>query len=216
MPALNFPKAIEKVKYFLTRWENRCLTPFGKITLIKTNILSKFIHLFSSLPTPKCYLDEINNIIYKFLWDNKPDKIKRDLICSDYLKGGLKMVNIYNFVKGIKVAWVRNLSKGDNQQWFKLFEKYHGKMFVDYMWKVGGDWYNANGKHTGLLNNFWLEVFNSWKILCKLQKVASNSDIMQSCIWHNVNISKTPLYLKIGFNVELFKWGTYLTQMDVF
>ena len=89
---------------------------------------------------------------------------------------------------------------------------YHGKMFVDYIEsrKVGGDWYNATGKHASLLNNFWLEVFSSWKILCKLQKAIWNSDIMQSCIWHYVNISKTPLYLKIWIQHGIIQVGDIL------
>ena len=62
IPETNYPKTIEKVRGVLNKLENRCLTPFGKISLIKNNILSKFVHVFSPLLSLKCYLDEINNI----------------------------------------------------------------------------------------------------------------------------------------------------------
>ena len=42
------------------------------------------------------------------------------------------MVNIYNFVKSLKVAWIRH-----NQQWFKLFGNHYGNTFVEYISKLG-------------------------------------------------------------------------------
>ena len=54
---MNYPKTIEKARGFLNKSENRCLTPFGTISLIKANILLKFVHPFLSLPNPKCNLD---------------------------------------------------------------------------------------------------------------------------------------------------------------
>ena len=30
--------------------------------------------------------------MYQFIWDGKPDKIRRDILIQDYEKGGLKMI----------------------------------------------------------------------------------------------------------------------------
>ena len=48
---------------------------------------------------------QLNQILFKFVWDGKPDKIKRTTICHDYLKGSLKMINIKN--PALKLSWVR-------------------------------------------------------------------------------------------------------------
>ena len=62
----------------IKHWNRRYATPFGRITIIKTFIMSKFIHIFTSLPTPSDdKIKEINKLIFTFLWDNKPEKIKR-------------------------------------------------------------------------------------------------------------------------------------------
>ena len=90
-------------------WKARKLTPIGKISLIKTNILSKIIHILTSLPAPEKVLTNINNISFSFLWDNKPDKIKRKTVCQDYFDGGLKMLNIFSFEKALKVNWIKRL-----------------------------------------------------------------------------------------------------------
>ena len=79
------------------------LTPIGKITVIKTFILSKLNHLLLSLPNPNPYLlSKINSILYSFLWSNKPDKIKRDVVRLPPLAGGLKMIDIDLFMKSMK------------------------------------------------------------------------------------------------------------------
>ena len=56
----------------------------------------------TTLPTPENFLKKTNSLLYSFLWDDKPDKIKRETICQDYQQGGLKMINIYHFEKALK------------------------------------------------------------------------------------------------------------------
>ena len=50
MPDLNYSQALGRAKQTLNSWKFRCLTPIGKITVIKSLILSKFTHLFGTLP----------------------------------------------------------------------------------------------------------------------------------------------------------------------
>ena len=99
IPHINFDIAMTKVKTELKSWKFRLVSPLGRITVLKTLILPKFIHLFSSLPVPLSILVEINTIFYKYLWNGKPDKVKRDTIYKDYCEGGLKMINVINFEK---------------------------------------------------------------------------------------------------------------------
>ena len=53
MTVNNFNKAITQCKNTLINWNKRYLTPIGKITVIKTFVISKINHLFICLPTPK-------------------------------------------------------------------------------------------------------------------------------------------------------------------
>ena len=99
-------------------------------------------------------------------------------------------MNIYNFVKPLKVAWIRQLVMGHNQQWFKLFANHNGNT------KIMGEWCTTKERIACISNRFWLEVFDNWKILCKSQKVKTNSDTFQSRIWYNTDIFEKPLYLK--------------------
>ena len=94
---MNFEKVLLKAKAELNSWKYRILSPIGKITVLKTLILPKFIQLFSSIPTPNYILNEINKMFYNYLWNGKPDKVSRKT-SMNYNKGGLKMINIFNLL----------------------------------------------------------------------------------------------------------------------
>ena len=76
--------------------ENKCkksakrkLTLFGRITIIKSLALSKFIHLFLALPNPPGELiKKLDKLFYKFLWNLGPDRIQRSIIIKDLAAGG--------------------------------------------------------------------------------------------------------------------------------
>ena len=72
----------------INKWLKRDLTPLGKVTVIKSLVLSKVVHLLISLPSPSIKtINEINKMIYKFLWNGGPDKIKRP-IASQKIENG--------------------------------------------------------------------------------------------------------------------------------
>merc|ERR1712240_193409 len=74
---LNFKGKIDKVKRDIAKWSKRNLTPLGKITLIKTLIMSRLTYLFINLPDPPTKLiQEIYNILTRFLWGGKTNRIK--------------------------------------------------------------------------------------------------------------------------------------------
>ena len=69
-------------------------------------------HLFISLPDPSNeFINRLNDMFYKFIWNNKIDKVKQTAITRDYLKGGLKMINIGQFIKALKCTWISQFYK---------------------------------------------------------------------------------------------------------
>ena len=70
-------------------WKQRNLSTLGKITVVKTFAISKFIYTSAVLSMPTDIINKINDIIYKFIW-NGPDRLKRKLVRNKYDKGRLK------------------------------------------------------------------------------------------------------------------------------
>ena len=105
---INIQKKLIEMQKEIDNWSKRDLTPFGKVTVIKTLILSKIVHLLISLPTPSPRIvNEINKMFYNFLWDGKPDKMRRTLAKQKMVYGGIGMLDLSLFDKALKLTWLR-------------------------------------------------------------------------------------------------------------
>jgi len=59
------------------------------------------------------------------LWNGKGDKIKRDVMISEYEDGGLKMIDIRLFTQALKLNWVKKYLDTGNQQNGSCFSIYN-------------------------------------------------------------------------------------------
>ena len=91
----NWVKRIDRTKQMITYWKRRKISLFGRVYVIKTYILSKFVYPASVLTMPEDIMKEIRNIIFDYLWNGKRDKIKLSTIISDLPNGGINMIDIY-------------------------------------------------------------------------------------------------------------------------
>ena len=190
MPSLNFDPLIPKITKILSQWKKRSLTPLGKITVLKTLILSNFIHLFTTLPSPSgIFLQQLNTIFFSFLWDSKPEKISRKIVKGDYKYGGLKMVDISNFMISLKLSWLQKIFKDVNPPWKTFVLE-----LIDYkgLFLFGSHW--SKLASLSLQNPFWKEVFSSWNIFLKTVAPINDADKLSVPLWYNENISKETMY----------------------
>ena len=89
------------------------------------------------LPNNNFHVD-LNKKLYKFLWDGKPEKIKRTTMCQNKIDGGLKMPDLEKFIKSLKCTWIRRLIASPASPWAKLFETSYGP--IDLLFKFGPYW----------------------------------------------------------------------------
>ena len=98
-----------KIKDFincLKQWQHRKLTLMGKITIIITFALRKLIYPFTVFLGPlKEVIQKLNSEIFSFIWDSKPDKIKRTTLYRYYKNGGLRMIILECFINSLKASW---------------------------------------------------------------------------------------------------------------
>ena len=89
IPLINYTTLLNAITKILSKWR-RNLTPIGKISIVKTFIISGLNHLLSSIPSPsKQFISQLNQLMYSFIWDNKPHKISKRQITNLYVEGGL-------------------------------------------------------------------------------------------------------------------------------
>ena len=90
---LNFQEKTEKVQNALKNWQYRRLSLLGKITILKSLVASQLVNVSSPLQTNYQALKELNEAFYHFLWDGKPDKVKRNVKINEY-SGVLKQISL--------------------------------------------------------------------------------------------------------------------------
>ena len=104
MIEINYKEKIEQIEKEIKQWSKRKLTSFGRITVLKTLIISKLNQLFIALPNPSDEL--INNLqkkFFHFIWQSGTDRVKRDLLMQEYNIGGLKVTNLKKLHMRFKV-----------------------------------------------------------------------------------------------------------------
>ncbi|XP_071114802.1 uncharacterized protein [Haliotis cracherodii] len=118
---INTKKRLDNIYGILSKWKKRNLTLMGKITVVKTLILSTLVHIFSALPNPsKAFIDQLNRILFNFIWSGKRDKIKRDYLKRNYSQGGLKMTDIPKIISSLKkfhLAHIYTLGASLHKNW---------------------------------------------------------------------------------------------------
>ena len=211
MTKTNYEKAIVKAKQCLNSWRYRYLTPIGKITVVKTLILSKFTHLFMSLPSTIQILDEINKLIFNYIWSGKPDKVNRQQICKKNLAGGLGMVNIYNFERSLKMRWLKCIISCQKPEWLTLLrcELEDLNRFTT----LGGDWCTLKLQN---INQFWKVVFIYFKEFSRDITVQSNKDIFCSSLWYNTHVGTGNIFFPDWFKHGIRIVGDVIDESGVF
>ncbi len=61
------------------------------------------------LSPPKRFHQTHEKLLFKYLWNNKPDKFKRVTMYTSKDQGGLNMPNIQYQDTSLKIAWVKRL-----------------------------------------------------------------------------------------------------------
>ena len=119
---INFDERLVKLKKVLNIWSSRHLTILGRIAIIKNLALAKLVYSCSVLNVPVDFVKEDNRNIFSFVWNFKPDKVKRKTMVGPIFKGGLSMVNFSDVVKSLNFAWVNRYCKVPDSHWCALLD----------------------------------------------------------------------------------------------
>ena len=129
------------------------------------------------------------------MWDGKGDKIKRDIMISEYEDGGLKMIDIRLFTQALKLSWVKKyLDKGNEAKW-KLF-------FNVQLRDLGGDIiFKSNLHKEDMLTYFKVsdvflqEILQTWSNIIYEDDICSKNSYCHS-LWLNslIRVNNKPMH----------------------
>ena len=117
---INFTDKVNKIEKLLNSWSYRYLTPFGKVTIVKSLGLSKLSHIALIIPNPnKDMLKRLNSLFFHFIWGKKSEKVNREDAKLPENYGGLGMPDLLKFWTAFKFSWLRRLIT-TNSFWPKI------------------------------------------------------------------------------------------------
>ena len=192
---LNFDEKLRSMEKILSIWKNQKLTLIGRINIVKTLALPKLIFNSSNLILPNHVNETVNNMIFNFIWENKPPKIKKTTIIGEKNKGGLKMFDFPTMETALKIAWVNRIHHNCNSSWKILIEhflrQYGGLSFFL------NCTYDFELLHLNTVPPFYHAILKYWQE----NKPIISDDIIpkqNQFIWNNQNIliNKQMIYLK--------------------
>ena len=163
--------------------------------ILKSLGLSQLIYSSSILNIPEGFANLVKTKLFKFLWKNKRDKIKRSGLYQDLEKGGLRMIDIEIMFKALKLAWIPRLLSPGRQNW---------RTVPDYcLHKLGGLNFllrcNYNPKHLNTLPSFYQSILMYFNELRNLYVFDQAQDLI---LFNNkeILIEGKPLFLRDWFN----------------
>ena len=124
---LNWDKLIEDIQNFLISWNRRNLTFNGKIIVLKTLVMSRCNYLLQCISATQGIIAKIERLLFKFLWNDKNEKIKRKQLTQNYANGGLNMVDVTTQLQTFKIKWVNRLISQDDMNWKIIPKIYFAK-----------------------------------------------------------------------------------------
>ena len=151
-------------------WKSRNLSLIGKITIVKTYLLSQLTHVLASLPSPnEKIMREINQILFSFVWGSTRNPLKRKRLCQSLELNGLEMIDLRSYCNSLKMSWIRRFVGRKDRTWHLVVPEILRNNFV---WNFG---VTSLRKVVGNLSNpFWKDVISSWITFSKAFEIPDN------------------------------------------
>ena len=185
----NFIERLDSIKKLINIWSSRGLSLYGKVTIIKSFLISKFVYVCSVLPTPKEAVSELNRMLFTFLW-NGVDKVTRVSAINDYERGGLKMIDVDCMIRSLRLGWLQRVFNDSRATWKRYF--------LHLLEHVGGIFFlscNFDVKDFNLPSPFYYELLQWWS---EFRDTFAEEKHYKNIIWNNkeIKIDNKPVYFK--------------------
>ena len=92
------------MKTKLNIWQTRDLSLYGRSMLAKTACVYQLIYAASMLTVPEPVIQKTQAELFAFLWRNKKDEIKRQIIYQPVSDGGINFINFRTMVKSLRLS----------------------------------------------------------------------------------------------------------------
>lgn len=120
----NIRAAIRKIEISINLWSSIKFNMIDRIITVKTFILSKLWFLANFICLEKQNMNQINQMVYKYIWNDAIEMIKRKTLVLPYESGGLSSVCIKTKIQAISIQNFIYMVKNKDRLYYQLSVKY--------------------------------------------------------------------------------------------
>lgn len=115
-------RIVELCKIRLASWKKGLLSKAGKLTLIRSVLLSIPVYYFSLFMCPNKVISKIEKIFRDFLWHDMDNRKKHhwvrwNRVCQPFRKGGLAIRSLKKMNRSLLMKWWWRLGKEEHALW---------------------------------------------------------------------------------------------------
>ena len=198
---------LDSVKKLINIWSSRGLSIYGKVTVIKSLTIPKFVYISSLLPAPKEIVKKLNQLIFNFLWKGT-DKVTRLSTINEHEDGGLKMVDLESMIKSLRLAWLKRIFQCSNGAW-RSFLRFSlepfGGLFLFHC--------NYDIKEIQISSKFYSELLQWWS---EFRGVFDSRRECQYILWNNkeIRVDNKAVFYKKLFEQDVIFVNDLLFELD--
>ena len=165
--------------------------------VLKSLVVSQLVYILGPLQTDYEAIKELNTIFYKFLWNEKGDKIKRSVMINNFSEGELKMIDIASSL----VYWIKEYFNTNNSSsWKSIFDlelqPYGGKAVLlgNLIKKDIQDLIKTSDPFVKEILEIWSDIFFE-------RKLTSGKHLVSAPLWYNslIKYGNRPVFYKDWF-----------------
>ena len=203
----NFIEKLDTIKKLINIRSSRGLSLYGKVTIIKSLIIPKFVYVSSLLPTPKEVIKQLNQLLFKFLWKGV-DKVILLSAINEYENGGLKMIDFETMVKSLRLTCLRKNFGENDGAW---------KSYIRHILNQSGAFFlfrcNYDVKDISICSQFYTELLQWWSEF--RFEFAAEKD-WQNIIWNNkdIRINNKSVFYKNFFESGIIYVNDLLFELN--
>ena len=189
----NWDSKIQEIEKCIRFLHRRGASLYGKVILCKTFLLSKISNILQALSLPKKVLDQIDSLLFKFIWQKKysgskaREKIKRSVLCRSVDEGGLGMIRSNDQQRVFLLKWVEKIALNK----ISLFNT--SNITNIYFEQFGGLQYflsSTKSYESSIKSKFWNDAISIWRLAKSktCNESVATTDVLREPLFNNEKI----------------------------
>lgn len=127
---LNYGALLANIQSDLKSWKGLLMTWFGRVNVIKMNVLPRIIYILYTIPItlPQIFFKQIKRALTKFVWGDKHPRISYEILRRQKEEGGLGLPDVNLYYKAMALVRILNWRHDTaNKIWVNLEKTIAGR-----------------------------------------------------------------------------------------